>query len=127
MPVPVMQSGVPHVVASSSPKELKPSATAVAIELLASAIFESNYIQLQRNIILANDFSRIFAGLTAVGAGLTDLAAAIRNPAVDKNDQAVIDDIATQLEAIAASLPGLVAEENAEDGVVSDGEETPVE
>lgn len=108
-------------------KSLKPSATALAIDKLADAIHEHNMIQIERMIILSNDFSRITAAVTALGAGLVSLAAAIRNPAVDNNDQAVIDEIAGSLEAMAAGLPGLIAEEDAEDGVVSAGEETPAE
>ena len=64
---------------------------------------------------MSNNFDRLTAAVTLVGGAVVDVAAAIRNPAVDKNDQATIDALATQLEAAAAALQVATADENAED------------
>lgn len=65
---------------------------------------------------MANNFERLSSAVQSVADRVEDVAEAIRNPAVDNNDQAVIDDLAGRLESAAAALDTAVAEERAEDG-----------
>ncbi len=64
---------------------------------------------------MSNDFTRLQGAVTLVATAVTAVAAAIRNPAIDNNDQSVIDTLAGQLEAAAAVLGVATEEENAED------------
>lgn len=68
---------------------------------------------------MANDFTGLKTALDEVVAGINSVAAAIANPAVDNNDQAVIDGLTTQLQAAAAALSAATAAEVAEDGTAS--------
>jgi len=65
------------------------------------------------NIML--DMTKLNAALASIGASVESVAAAIRNPQVDNNSQAAIDEFAGRLEAVAAGLTGLAAEETALD------------
>jgi gamma-glutamylcysteine synthetase len=106
-------------VASSS---LKPSYTALAIGRLADAIFYHCYTLQEIYKNMANDFSRLTTAVQVVADNVAAVAEAIRNPAVDNNDQAVIDDLAGKLEAAANALGEAFLAEQAEDGVVSEPE-----
>lgn len=64
---------------------------------------------------MANSFNSLSAAVDRVSASVEAVAEAIRNPAVDNNDQAVIDDLAGRLEAAAAALDSAVDAEKAED------------
>jgi hypothetical protein len=70
-------------------------------------------------IVMANDFSGLDAALAGVEEAIREVAAAIANPAVDNNDQAVIDAITARLGAAADALGAAKAAEDAEDGVVA--------
>lgn len=63
------------------------------------------------------DFARLNAALVAIAASVTSVAEAIRNPQVDNQSQTAVDEIASRLEATAAALTGLAAEETALDTV----------
>jgi hypothetical protein len=80
----------------------------VIIQLLA--------LNLKETKNMANNFDRLVAAIDAVSAGIAAVAEAIRNPAVDNNDQVVIDELAGRLEASAALLSAALADEQAEDG-----------
>jgi len=67
------------------------------------------------NEIMANNFDRLNAAVQSVADNVLDVAEAIRNPAVDNNDQEVIDELAGRLEDAASALDAATAEENAED------------
>ena len=62
-----------------------------------------------------NNFDRLAQAVQSVADRVDEVAAAIRNPSVDNNDQAVIDDLAGRLEAASDALDTAVAEENTED------------
>lgn len=85
-------------------------------------VFNVTYI-IKGDLILA-DFARIEAAVATVVTAINGVAEAIRNPANDLADQAKADELAGVLEAAGIVLNGLIAEENAEDGVVV---EPPVE
>lgn len=61
------------------------------------------------------NFSRLNAALATLAASVVSVAEAIRNPQVDNNSQATVDEIAGRLEQIAAGLSGLAVEETAMD------------
>jgi hypothetical protein len=87
-------------------------------------IFLTAYL-LWRFIIMANNFERLEGAVSRVADEVEAVAQAIANPSVDNNDQAVIDDLSSRLEAAADSLRSATEAENAEDsGPVSP---TPVE
>lgn len=77
---------------------------------------------------MANNFAALSAAIDAVVAGIQEVRDAIANPAVDKNDQTVIDGLTARLTDAAAALSAAVSEENAEDGTTttapSDGSES---
>lgn len=78
---------------------------------------------------MANNFAALSAAIDAVVAGIQEVRDAIANPAVDKNDQTVIDGLTARLTDAAAALTAATAEENAEDGATttapaSDGSES---
>lgn len=75
---------------------------------------------------MANDFSGLKAALEAVEAGIRGVAAAIANPAIDNNDQLVIDGFTAQLKTAADALASATAAEQAEDGTPAPVE-TPVD
>jgi cell division GTPase FtsZ len=64
---------------------------------------------------MANNFAALSAAIDAVVAGIQEVAAAIANPAVDNNDQTVIDGFTAKLTAAADALKAATAAENAED------------
>lgn len=64
---------------------------------------------------MSNDFARLNDGMTALTDAVSAVAAAIRNPGVNNNDQAVIDDLAGRLEAAVSALGEATAAEDAED------------
>jgi len=61
------------------------------------------------------DFTKLNAALAAIAASVQSVADAIRNPQVDNNSQAAIDEFAGRLTAVADGLTGLAAEETAMD------------
>lgn len=65
--------------------------------------------------LMANNFEGLSAAIDAVVVGIQEVAAAIANPAVDNNDQTVIDGLTAKLTAAAAALTDATAAENAED------------
>jgi hypothetical protein len=83
---------------------------------IADALELNNVIQLEGLLIMANNFSGLSAALDAVVAGIQEVAAAIANPAVDNNDQAVIDGFTAKLTAAADALKSATAAEVVEDG-----------
>jgi hypothetical protein len=74
--------------------------------------------------IMANSFERLSAAADRIADEIQSVADAIRNPAVDNNDQAQIDELAGRLEGAADSLAGLAEEERAEDAGGSSGSPT---
>ena len=77
---------------------------------------------------MANDFSRLTTAVQVVADNVAAVAEAIRNPAVDNNDQAVIDNLAGKLEAVVNVLGEAFIAEQAEDGVAEEpSEEAPAE
>jgi hypothetical protein len=87
-----------------------------ALHLITAALLLLNNTLSKGFELMANDFSGLKAALDAVVAGINSVAAAIANPAVDNNDQAVIDSLTSQLQAAAAALSAATAAEVAEDG-----------
>lgn len=71
------------------------------------------------------DFTRLNAALGALGASVQSVADAIRNPQVDNNSQAAVDEFASRLEGVAEGLTGLAAEETALDTADQIAEEPP--
>src|SRR6185369_17988204 len=61
------------------------------------------------------DFTKLNAALAAIAASVQSVADAIRNPQVDNNSQAAVDEFAGRLTAVADGLTGLAAEETAMD------------
>lgn len=61
------------------------------------------------------DFTALTTAMDNIATEIEALAAAIRNPATDNNSQEQIDALAGRAEAAAAALRGLTAEEQAED------------
>lgn len=99
-----------HSVAASLSPEVP------ALHLIAAALLLLNDTLSKGFKLMANDFSGLKAALDAVVEGINAVAAAIANPAVDNNDQAVIDSLTTQLQAAASALSAATAAEVAEDG-----------
>jgi hypothetical protein len=75
---------------------------------IAEALEEGNYI-------MADNFDRMTKAVDRVANEVQAVADAIRNPAVDNNNQAVIDELAGRLEGAADALESATNEENAED------------
>lgn len=82
---------------------------------IADAILFHALVNEEGNTLMANNFERLSAAVAAVADGVLAVAEAIRNPAVNKNDQAVIDALAGSLESAAAGLAAAVVAENEED------------
>jgi hypothetical protein len=99
-----------HSVAASLSPEVP------ALHLITAALLLLNNTLSKGFELMANDFTGLKAALDEVVAGINSVAAAIANPAVDNNDQAVIDGLTTQLQAAAAALSAATAAEVAEDG-----------
>jgi hypothetical protein len=66
-------------------------------------------------VIMANSFNEMTAAVDRVAASVRSVADAIANPAVDNNDQAVIDDLTSRLNSAADALDAATSAENAED------------
>lgn len=64
------------------------------------------------------DLSALKAAVDTVATNILAVSSAIANPAVDNNDQQIIDELTTRLNNSAAALQAAVDEENAEKGVV---------
>lgn len=90
-----------------------------ALYAIRNAIDSLSIIQLEGMILMSNNFERLNAAVTLVGLNVAAVAEAIRNPAIDNNDQAVIDALAGQLEAAASILAAAKVEEDAEDGTAA--------
>jgi hypothetical protein len=86
---------------------------------IVEALTLNTIVQLKGIKQMANDFTGLSAALDAVVAGIQEVAAAIANPAVDNNDQAVIDGFTAKLTAAADALKAATAAENAEDGTTT--------
>lgn len=87
-----------------------------ALLLIAEAILFNTFVLKKGFENMANDFSGLSSALDAVVAGIQEVAAAIANPAVDNNDQTVIDGLTAKLTAAADALKAATAAEVAEDG-----------
>lgn len=90
-----------------------------ALHMIAEAIVLNALIMKKGFQDMANDFSGLNSALDAVVAGIQEVAAAIANPAVDNNDQTVIDGLTAKLTAAADALKAATAAEVAEDGTVA--------
>jgi hypothetical protein len=66
-------------------------------------------------VIMANSFNEMTAAVDRVADSVRAVADAIANPAVDNNDQAVIDDLTSRLNSAADALDAATSAENAED------------
>lgn len=102
-----------HSVAASLSPEVP------ALHLITAALLLLNNTLSKGFKLMANDFTGLKAALEAVQAGILSVAAAIANPAVDNNDQAVIDGFTAQLKAAADALAAATAAEVAEDGTTA--------
>jgi len=90
-----------------------------ALHYIAAAILYHANTMKEGFRSMANNFDELKAAVAAVEAGIRSVADAIANPAVDNNDQAVIDQLSGQLKIAADALAAATAAENAEDGVVA--------
>lgn len=90
-----------------------------ALHLITAALLVLNDTLSKGFKRMANDFSGLKTALEAVQAGILSVAAAIANPAVDNNDQTVIDGFTAQLKAAADALAAATAAEVAEDGTAA--------
>jgi uncharacterized membrane protein len=75
---------------------------------------------------MAINFERLTAAVDRISQEVTEVVEIIKNPAVDNNDQMVIDDIAGRLEGAADALDAVAEETNAEE-VPTEPEGTPTE
>lgn len=89
--------------------------------LVATNIVLTAYL-IWRTFDMANNFERLEAAVSRVADEVQAVAEAIANPAVDNNDQEVIDDLSSRLEAAADSLRSATEAENAEDGMSAPSE-----
>lgn len=96
-----------------------PSPEVHALHLIAAAILFHANVMKEGFKRMANDFTGLKAALASVEDGIRSVAAAIANPAVDNNDQAVIDGLTAQLSAAADALAAATAAEVAEDGTAA--------
>ncbi len=122
-----MPSGVPRGADMPSPKAIDYRPALYAIR---NAINYNTLVQLEGMLNMANNFEGLVAAIGEVEAGIAEVVAAINNPAVDNNDQEVIDGLTARLTGLVPVLDAAEATENAEDGVVGDGgpePETPAE
>lgn len=63
---------------------------------------------------MAMNFERLTAAVDRISSEVTEVVEMIKNPAIDNNDQAVIDDIAGRLEGAADALDAVADESDAE-------------
>lgn len=75
---------------------------------------------------MAMNFEKLTAAVDRISSEVTEVVDIIKNPRVDNNDQAVIDDITSRLEGAADALDA-VADESSSEEIPADpmpGEET---
>jgi hypothetical protein len=92
-----MQSvGLPVVVSQSFKDKVEEKALSLIIRAL---------IRIERKLnLMANDFSQLTAVIDNVVAEIAEVVAILQNPAVDNNDQAIIDALVAKLNPAASSL-----------------------
>ena len=71
---------------------------------------------------MANSFEGLEAAASRIADEVAAVAEAIANPAVDNNDQEVIDDLTARLNSAADALRSATEAENAEDGASAPSE-----
>jgi hypothetical protein len=75
------------------------------VEEKALSLIIRALIRIERKLnLMANDFSQLTAVIDNVVAEIAEVVAILQNPAVDNNDQAIIDALVAKLNPAASSL-----------------------